>query len=220
MSLQAKQILTLLRKDFIIDWRLKHPFTGIMLYVASTIYTVYLSIDSVVTPAIWSVVFWVILLFIATMALAKSFIQEERRHLYYYFSVSASTVILSKLIYSFIYLLSLGLFGLGLYVLLLGLPEFSLPLFVLNMTNGIVGLSVAFTMIASLAVRTQQKGNLMAVLGFPVILPILLLAITNSRRIVEGAVWSEIDNFSLILLSVNVLIISLTLILFPYSWKS
>ncbi len=220
MSNRAQQILVLLKKDFTIDWRLKHPFTGILLYVASTIYTVYLSIGAIVTPAIWSVVFWIILLFVATMALAKSFIQEERRHLYYYFNVPAGTLILSKLIYSFLYLLGLGLFGLGLYIVLLGLPEFSLSLFIINMINGIIGLSVAFTMIASLAVRTQQKGNLMAVLGFPVILPILLLAITNSRRIVEGAVWAEIDNFSLILLSVNVLIVSLTLILFPYSWKS
>lgn len=220
MPIEAKQILILLRKDFTIDWRLKHPLTGILLYVASTIYTVYLSIDSVVTPAIWSVVFWIILLFIATMALAKSFIQEERRHLYYYFSISAGTLIISKLIYSFLYLLVLGLFGLALYVLLLGLPTFNLSLFILNMVNGIIGLSVAFTMIASLAVRTQQKGNLMAVLGFPVILPILLLAITNSRKIVQGAVWAEVDNFSLILLSVNALIVALTLILFPYSWKS
>ena len=90
----------------------------------------------------------------------------------------------------------------------------------MNFFNGVLGLSVTFTMIASLAVHTAQKGNMMAILGFPVILPILLLAISNSRRIVEGAVWQEISSFSLILTSVNVIIVVLTLILFPYSWKS
>ena len=220
MPSQTAQIISLLHKDFVIDWRLKHPFAGIFLYVASTIYTVYLSFDSVITPALWSALFWIILLFVATMALAKSFIQEEKRHLYYYFSLKASTLIISKLIYSFLYLFMIGMFGFGLYVILLGKPEFNLGLFIVNLLNGVIGLSAAFTMIASLAVRTQQKGNMMAILGFPVILPILLLAINNSKRIVEGAAWSEIDNFSLILLSVNVLIVSLVLILFPYSWKS
>lgn len=220
MTFFSSQIITLLKKDFIIDWRLKHPFAGVLLYVASTIYTVYLSFDAVITPASWSALFWIILLFVATMALAKSFIQEEKRHLYYYFTVSPSTIIISKLIYSFLYLLGIGLFGFLLYVILLGQPGFNLWLFLVNMVNGIIGLSAAFTMIASLAVRTHQKGNMMAILGFPVILPILLLAINNSRRIVEGAAWMEIDNFSLILISVNVLIVALTLILFPYSWKS
>lgn len=220
MSSSLRQIISLLKKDFIIDWRLKHPFTGILLYVASTIYTVYLSFDALISPALWSALYWIILLFVATLALAKSFIQEERRHLYYYFTVKPSVLIVSKLIYSFLYLLGIGLFGLVIYTVLLGMPSFSLSLFVVNLVNGTIGLSAAFTMIASLAVRTQQKGNMMAILGFPVILPILLLAINNSKRIVEGAAWMEIDNFSLILLSVNVLIVTLTLILFPYSWKS
>lgn len=214
------QIFLLIRKDFVIDWRLKHPFSGILLYIASTIYTVYLSFNATITPAVWSSLFWIILLFIATTALAKSFIQEERRHLYYYFTVNPTVLILSKLIYSFVYLSVLGIFGLLIYIILVGQPPFSLGLFLLNFFNGVLGLSVAFTMIASLAVHTSQKGNMMAILGFPVILPILLLTITNSRRIVEGGAWIEINNFSLILTSVNVIIVTLTLILFPYSWKA
>ncbi len=220
MPSTINQILVLIRKDFMIDWRLKHPFSGILLYIASTVYTVYLSFGAQVSPAVWSSLFWIILLFIATTALAKSFIQEERRRLYYFFTAKSNVLILSKLIYSFVYLSAIGLFGLLIYIILVGQPEFSMPLFLLNFFNGVFGLSVAFTMIASLAVHTAQKGNMMAILGFPVILPILLLAITNSRRIVEGASWMEIDNFSLILISVNVIIVSLTLILFPYSWKS
>lgn len=220
MTVFTKQIITLLKKDLQVDWRLRHPFSGIVLYITSTIYTVYLSFDSVITPAVWSALYWIILVFVAAMALAKSFIQEERRQHYYYFTVSPTSIIVSKLLYSFLYLLGISLIGLALFVLLVGDPGFNLTLFFFNLCNGVIGLSAAFTMIASLAVRTQQKGNMMAILGFPVILPILLLAITNSRRIVEGAAWVEIDNYSLILGAVNVLIISLTLILFPYSWKS
>jgi heme exporter protein B len=212
-------IFTLIRKDLIVDWRQKHPIAGIFLYVVVTVYTVYLSFSAQVTPETWSVLYWIILLFIATASLAKTFIQEERRHLYYYYLVDPVTLILSKLVYAFLYLGTLGLFGLAIYAFLMGVPEFSLGLFVLNLLNGIIGLSVAFTMIAALAVRTNQKGSMMAILGFPVIMPVLLLAISNSRKIMQGAVWMEIDHQSFILLSVNAIILSLTLILFPYSWK-
>jgi heme exporter protein B len=220
MSSNISQILILLRKDFLMDWRQKHPLTGILLYVTVSIYTVYLSFSALVTPAVWSALFWIILLFVTTMALAKSFLQEERRHLYYYFTVPSSILIISKLVYSFVYLLSIGLFGLLIYIVLLGMPTFSLGLFIVNFINGVLGLSAAFTMIASMAVHTHQKGNLMAVLGFPVIMPVLLLAITNSKKIVEGGNWESIDSFSLILISVNVIIVALSLILFPYSWKA
>jgi len=220
MKSRLHKLVVLIVKDFTLDWRLKNPFMGILLYVASTIYTVYLSIGGVITPGIWSALFWVILLFVATVALARTFLQEERRHLYYYFTVPPDLVILAKLVYSFGFMLVTGLFGFALYALLLGTPEFSFSLFLVNFLNGIIGLSSAFTMIASLAVRTNQTGNMMAVLGFPVVLPVLLLAITNSRKIVEGAIWSEIQQYSLILLAVNTIIIALTLILFPYSWKS
>jgi len=220
MSSTLTQIRTLLYKDFLMDWRQKHPLTGILLYVTATIYTVYLSFSAVITPAVWSALYWIILLFVTTTALAKSFIQEERRHLYYYFTVPASTLIISKLLYSFLYLLGIGLFGLGIYVVLVGMPSFSLWLFLVNFLNGVIGLSAAFTMIASIAVHTHQKGNMMAVLGFPVILPVLLLAITNSKKIVEGGNWEAVNSFSLILISVNVIIVALTLLLFPYSWKA
>jgi heme exporter protein B len=220
MSSTVTQIRTLIRKDFLMDWRQKHPLTGILLYITATIYTVYLSFSAVITPAVWSALYWIILLFVTTTALAKSFIQEERRHLYYFFTVSPHVLIISKLIYSFVYLIGIGLFGLGIYVVLIGIPTFSLGLFLVNFLNGVIGLSAAFTMIASIAVHTHQKGNLMAVLGFPVILPVLLLAITNSKKIVEGADWAGVDSFSLILISVNVIIVALTLLLFPYSWKA
>ena len=220
MSSSFSQIRTLIKKDFLVDWRLKHPLTGVLLYVASTIYTVYLSFNVVITPVVWSSLFWIILLFIATTALAKTFIQEERRRLYYFFLIKPHILILSKMIYSFVYLSVMGLFGLLIYIILVGKPEFSFLLFIVNFFNGVLGLSAAYTMISSLAVHTDQKGNMMAILGFPVILPILLLTISNSRKIVEGAAWPEIDNFSLILMSVNVIIVSLTLILFPYSWKA
>ena len=92
-------------------------------------------------------------------------------------------------------------------------------LFVLNMFLAIVGLSSAFTMVSSISSGASNQGNLMAVLGFPVAIPILILSVTNSRKILAGQVLSDIKGCLTTLVSVDVIIIALVFILFPYSWK-
>src|ERR1035437_10880930 len=57
------RILTLLKKDLVLELRQQHTFYGVLLYIASTIFVLYLSIDE---PAanVWNGLFWVIQLFV------------------------------------------------------------------------------------------------------------------------------------------------------------
>ena len=62
---------------------------------------------------------------------------------------------------------------------------------------------------------------MMAILGFPVIIPVaMILAVSNSQVIVLGGSWNDIIKNLITLLSVNVIIIALSYILFPFTWKS
>ena len=73
----TKRIFALLKKDILLEFRQKHTFYGILLYIASTIFVLYLSIDKP-TADVWNGLFWVIQLFICVNAVAKSFLQESR----------------------------------------------------------------------------------------------------------------------------------------------
>lgn len=215
-----QKIIGLIRKDLAIDWRQQNPITGILLYLGSTIFATYMAFKGYVTVEVWNAVFWIILLFTAINAVAKSFIQEEKRAHYYYFTCKPQEIIVAKLIYSFIYLWVISLISLGLYVVLLGNPLTNISLYLLNLTLGCLGLSSAFTMVSAIAFRTSNRSVMMAVLGFPVIIPVLILSISNGYKILDGYILMQIQGNLATLFSVDVIIIALTFILFPFTWKS
>lgn len=169
---------------------------------------------------VWNALFWIILLFTAITAISKSFIQEERRSLYYFFLIKPSDLILSKLLYSFIYFLLLTLISLLIFTVLFGNPINNYSLFLINLALGCLGLSSAFTMISAISFKTTNRSIMMAILGFPVIIPVLLLSIANSSKILDGYIWTQIQGNMLTLISVDVIIIALTFILFPFIWRS
>jgi len=179
-----------------------------------------MAFEGFVSVQVWNALFWIILLFTSINGISKSFIQEERRTHYYFFLSKPFEIIFAKLIYSFLYLMSIGFIALLVYVILLGNPIINYPLFILNLLLGCLGLSSAFTMVSSIAFRSSNRSIMMAVLGFPVIIPVLVLSINNSFKILDSYVFEQIQGNLITLFSVDVIIIALTFVLFPFTWKS
>ncbi|WP_420576941.1 heme exporter protein CcmB [Ekhidna sp.] len=215
-----RRVMALIKKDFFVDWRQQNPISGILLYLASTIFATYMAFKGFVSMEVWNALFWIILLFTAINAISKSFIQEERRTHYYFFLCRPAEIIQAKLIYSFLYLTGIAFISLIIYVVLMGNPIINYPLFILNLFLGCLGLSSAFTMVSSIAFRSTNRSIMMAVLGFPVIIPVLILAISNSFKILDSYVFTQIQGNIITLFSVDVIIIALTFVLFPFTWKS
>ena len=215
-----QKVIQLIKKDFLIDWRQQNPISGILLYLASTIFTSYMAFKGFLSVDVWNALFWIIILFTSMTAVAKSFIQEERRAMYYFFLMKPSDIVSSKLIYSFIYLLVIAFLSLSIFSVLFGNPITNVLLFISNLILGCLGLSSAFTMISAISFKTSNRSVMMAVLGFPIIIPVLILSINNSSKILDGNIWMQIQGNMLTLISVDVLIIALTFILFPFIWKS
>ena len=70
-------ILALVRKELLLETRQQYTLYGIFLYVASTIFVVYLSMGQP-EDKVWNGLFWVIQLFVCVNAVAKSFLAESR----------------------------------------------------------------------------------------------------------------------------------------------
>jgi heme exporter protein B len=84
----TNEIIALLKKEILLEWRQKFAINGILLYLGSTVFVCYLSFGvkgNKLSPYVWNALFWVILLFASVNAIAKSFIQERHgRQIYYY----------------------------------------------------------------------------------------------------------------------------------------
>jgi heme exporter protein B len=214
------KILTLLKKDFLLELRQQHTFFGILLYVASTIFVLYLAMGQP-ESTVYNGLFWMIQLFVCVNAVAKSFLQESKGRMLYFFSITSPVnFIIAKLIYNAILMLLMVLLSLILFRILLGNPVMNQWQFIGITCLGGISLSLVFTLMAAIAAKAQQSAAIMAILGFPLIIPQLLLLIRLSKSAM-GEVFREgaLLQLSLLLTGLDVLVVVLAVVLFPFLWK-
>jgi heme exporter protein B len=190
-----------------------------LLYVASTTFVLFLAVSKP-EKQVWIGAFWTILIFASVNAIAKSFLQESKgRMLYYYTITSAATFILAKLIFNALLMIVISLVSWFLVQLLLGSPVQKPLLFIFICVLGSVSLGLLFTLLSAIAAKAQQNAALMAILGFPLVLPLLLVLMKASN--VALTISDNYFPIGLIgiLVGYNILIILLSVILFPFIWK-
>lgn len=223
----AQQTWNLLKKEILLEWRSKYAFNGVLLYVVSTVFVCYISFS--LTPGfsgsqgykiVWNVLFWIIILFASVNAIAKSFIQENKGRLLYYYSIaSPQAIILSKTIYNILLMALLSTLALIVYLLFfnntLGDPLF----YFISVLLGSISFSTVFTMISAIASKAGNNGTLMAILSFPVIIPVILLLIRISKSAMDGLDRSLNYGNIGVLCAINVIVIATSLLLFPYLWR-
>ncbi|MEY3678508.1 MAG: hypothetical protein RI924_649 [Bacteroidota bacterium] len=218
MSL-VKQLTALLQKEIVLEWRSRYALNGILLYVVSTIFVCYLSFR-VIAPLTWNALFWIIMLFASVNAVAKSFIQESRgRQLYLYTIASPQAIILAKIVYNILLMMFLSVLAIFFYSLIFKNPLGDPLLYFLAVLLGSVSFAVVFTLISGIAAKANNSGTLMAILSFPVIIPLLMLLIKLSKNAMDGLDRSvSMDEIGVLAL-INVMVIAVSLLLFPYLWR-
>lgn len=220
----VKEIRYLILQEALIEWRLRYAINGILLYLASIIFISYLSFRSQVnslSPVVWNTLFWIIILFTAVNAVTKSFIQLNRGRLIYYYSIAnPAAIIVSKIIYNTILLLIIGFIGLSMYSLVLGNPVGDTLLFSLNLFLGSIGFAAVLTMNSGIASKAANSTSLMAILSFPVLLPLLLIIIRISKNAIEDLDWIASYAQILYLCAIDIIVMTISTILFPFIWRS
>ena len=219
MKIHLKSILTLLKKDMLLEFRQQYTFFGILLYIASTTFVIYLTMGQP-DDEVWNGLFWITLLFICINTVARSFLQEGRgRMLYFYTVASPIHFIFSKLIYNSLLMCFMSGLSLLLFTLLLGNPlEHSLLFFGLSCLGGI-SLSLVFSFLAAIASKAQQPSAIMAILGFPLIIPQLMLLMKIANIAFADIVQNGLPELVGLLCGFDIMIIALSYILFPFLWK-
>jgi len=223
MSLMNETI-ALVKKEFLLEFRLRYMFNAVLIYLAGAIFICYFAFfgrGGDLSPMTWNALFWIIILLASVNAASRSFLLERpSRQYYYYFMASPGAIMLSKLIYNIVLLILMSLIGLALFSFVMGNAVEDMFMFIAIAVLGAACLAATLTFIAAIASQTQHSMTLMAVLSFPIVIPVLLVLIKVSKSAIDGLDRSLALQDLIVLLAVNVITITVSYILFPYLWKN
>ncbi|TAF53882.1 MAG: cytochrome C biogenesis protein [Sphingobacteriia bacterium] len=214
-----QQIGRLVQKDFQLEFRQQYTFYGLVLYLVSTSFVVYLSLGQP-EEKVWNALFWIIQLFVCINAVTKSFAQEARGRLLYFYTLSGPVnFMLAKLVYNGLLMLAMNGFSVLVFLLFLGNPLVDPFTFLgISLLSGL-SISLLFTFLAAIAAKADQQASLMAIMGLPLIVPQLLLimklASTAFSSAIQQGFWSLVG----MLAGLDILVIALAVILYPFLWK-
>jgi heme exporter protein B len=209
----------LFKKDLLLEVRQQYSFYGVLLYVAATIFVLYLAMGQPET-SVWNGLFWMIQLFVCVNAVAKSFLAESKGRMLYFYSIAGGRdFIIAKLIFNVLLMIVMTLTSWLLFTAFLGNPVIhTLKFFGITLLGG-TSLSLVFTFLSAIAARAQQNAALMAIMGFPLIIPQLMLLMKISNIVFSDVIQAGLLQIVLLLTGLDILVVALAVILFPYLWK-
>lgn len=213
------QVTWLLRKELKQEWRQKFTVQGILLYAVAATYVVYLAMHRLEKPG-WNALYWVILIFSAVSAIAKSFLQENRgRMLYLHQLVHPASLLIAKIIYNSLLMICISLLVFGAYSMLLGQQAEHMGWFLLAVSIGSASFSSVLTMVSAIASKTGNGHLIMPVLSIPLLIPLLLIAVKASKTATDGLEVSLLYDDLLVMFIFYLMVSLLGYVLYPWLWK-
>ncbi len=209
-------------KDLKLELRSRYAVNMLLMFVLGSILLILFAIgQEPLSERVQSALLWVVILFSAAIGLGRAFIGEEERGtvLLLQLHTRASMVFAGKLLFNLLLVLTLNLVALGAFLVLLGLDVQQPGLLLATLLLGALGLSGATTFLAAVIARTANRGPLLPVLLFPVLIPLLLSVVSATRTAVVGVSWDAAADELLTLVGFAGVIITASVLLFDYVWK-
>src|SRR3546814_12765861 len=113
-------------------------------------------------------------------------------------------------------MLVLSLIALFVYSVIFRNPLGDPFLYLVSVVLGSISFATVFTMISGISAKANNSGTLMAILSFPVIIPLLIVLIKLSKNAMDGLDRSVSYDEIFVLLAINAIVISVYLLLFSY----
>lgn len=222
-STWVREAAAVFAKEWRCELRTRYALNTLALFAINTLVVVSFSLGPLgVAPGASSealpVLLWLILLFAAAAGLPRSFVHEEETQTATALRLAAtpSALFCGKVAYALTLLVALEALVAPLFLVVMNLDVARPGLLIATLAAGGFGLAVCSTLVAAIIAQARGKGTLFAVLSFPVLLPLLLLAVELTR----GAFAGGTPGVALVqLLLYDGAVTTAGLMLFPVVWN-
>ena len=189
--MNSQLLSQLIKKEFLLEFRQKSTLAGILVYIVATVFISALSFKKIIHPTVWNALFWTIFMFISVNVSSKSFMQETKgKGLYNYLYYNPRTFILSKIIYNMLLMAVLSLLTFFFYSWFVGSMVQDMGMFLLALVFSSSAFSGILSLMSAIASKANNNISLMAILSFPVLMPLLLVSVKLSKHAIDGLAWS------------------------------
>ncbi len=209
-------------KDLRLELRNRYAINMLLLFVLSSLLLVLFSVgQETLSPPLMAALLWIIVLFSTVVGLGRSFISEEEQGtvLLLQLHLLPSSVYAGKLLFNTILTLVVNLVTVLAFLIILGMRVLRADVLLLTLLLGAIGLAGAITLLSAIIARTVNRGPLLPVLAFPLLIPLLLSVISATRKAIIGTRWVGVADDLLTLVGYAGVVITASFLLFDYVWK-
>ena len=218
--MNSQLLSQLIKKEFLLEFRQKSTLAGILVYIVATVFISALSFKKIIHPTVWNALFWTIFMFISVNVSSKSFMLETKgKALYNYLYYNPRHFILSKIMYNMLLMAVLSFLTFFFYSWFVGSMVQDMGMFLLALLFSSSAFSGVLSLMSAIAAKANNNISLMAILSFPVLMPLLLVSVKLSKHAIDGLAWSVSYKYLLILIMLNFVVVALATLLFNYLWK-
>jgi len=211
-----------LEKDIRLEMRSRYALNMLFMFVLSALLLMAFAVgQDPISPRLQTALLWIVIMFSASIGLGRSFVAEEERGtvLLLQLNVPGSQVFAGKLIFNLLLLLAVNLVAVLVFSVLMNMEIENTVLLAVSLILGSVGLAGATTLLAAIIARTTNRGPLLPVLLFPLLIPLLLSVVHASRAaMADGLGWSAAETDLTTIAGFSGVVITAAFMLFEYIW--
>lgn len=178
------------RKELLSEVRTKSGILSAGLFsIVSTVAVALASYGKVLSPDLAAGLFWVILLFTATVSLPRAFIGEEEAGTADWLRLIARphAVFWGKALFNLVQMLLSALLLSVLFFVLVSIPVQMPLLYLISLLGGCAALAGAVTFCGALVAQATNRSALVGAIGLPLLLPLVALGLgATSASLIGG----------------------------------
>ena len=210
------------RKDLLVELRTGEVAPAMLLFSISTFVLFHFALDRrSVDGDLAAGVLWVTLLFAAVLGIVRLFVAEREQGGFDGFllaPVDRTALFVAKATVLFCFLAAVELVAVPAFIGLFNV-RVELPLLLLGLLLGTLGLAGVGTLFAAIAAHTRARDVLLPLLLFPIQVPVILATVktTGAAIRVPGTEPPDVGQWLGLLVAFDALFLSLSIVLFEYA---
>jgi heme exporter protein B len=189
----VRQTIALLRKDLVTEWRTRETAITLLFFalLLVIIFAFSLWVDETISAAVSPAVIWIALAFTGTLAIDRSFAQEQEGDTLTALVLvpgASRALFIAKTMMNIGYMLLVEMMVVPLVILILSapMPADGIPALICGLVAGTVGFAAVGTVFSAMLVTVRRRGVLLPIILYPITIPLLIMGVESAQVLMQN----------------------------------